>query len=250
MTPRTLLFTALVFTSASLFAAEPIVPEADGIMLPRRRVDLGLPMEARVREVRVEEGQTVRKGDALAILYTESEELACDHAAAQLRKAEFTYRSKLKLKESNTVSEIEMMAAEADLDLAKIALKQSEADLRDKTLTAPWDGRVLRVFKSTGETVNRGEKVIELIDYSTIYVDVYLDAKYLAAVQQGQKAKVSGEAVGADPVSSTVVMVDPVVEPGSGLSRVRLEMSNPGLRIPTGLPVKVLFVAAAVTADK
>lgn len=241
MTPRTLPLIALAFTRT--LAAELAVPEADGIMLPRNRVNLGLPVEARVREVRVAEGQTVRKGDVLAILYTESEELARDHAAAQLRKAEFTFRSKQKLKDSNTVSEIEMVGAEADLDLAKIALKRAEADLRDKTLTAPWDGRVLRVLKSAGETVNRGEKVIELIDYSTIHVDVYLDARFLAAVRQGEKARVSGEAIGSAPAEATVVMVDPVVEPGSGLCRVRLEMPNADLRIATGLPVKVQFAA-------
>jgi RND family efflux transporter MFP subunit len=250
MTPRVFLLTTICLHTTVALAGEPAVPEAEGILLPRNRVNLGLPVEARVREVRVEEGQSVRKGDALAVLYTESEELARDHAAAQLRKAEFTYRSKLKLKESNTVSEIEMVGAEADLDLAKIALKRAEADLRDKTLIAPWNGRVLRVLKSAGETVNRGEKVIELIDYSTIHVDVYLEAKFLTAVQQGQKACISGEAIGADPVGATVMMVDPVVEPGSGLSRVRLEMSNPGLRIPTGLPVKVQFGAPPSTAGK
>lgn len=240
MTNRTLLLLALVFTHAGLAAAL----EADGILLPRHRVNLGLHVEARVREVRVEEGQSVRKGDVLAILYTESEELARDHAAAQLRKAEFAFRSKQKLMESRTVSEIEMVGAEADLDLAKIALRRAEADLRDKTLTAPWDGRVLRIFKTTGEPVNRGEKVIELIDYSTIHVDVYLEARHLAAVQSGESAAVSGEAIGAAEAEAKVVMVDPVVEPGSGLCRVRLELANPGLRIPTGLPVKVRFGAA------
>ena len=83
--------------------------------------------------------------------------------------------------------------------------------------------------------------MIELIDYSTIYVDVYLDAQYLAAVKQGQRASVAGDAVGTSPVTATVSMIDPVVEPGSGLCRVRLEMGNPDLRIATGLPVRVRF---------
>ncbi len=226
------------------------MPEADGIMLPRNRVNLSLPIEARVREMRVEEGQTVHKGEVLAILYTEAEELDQDRAAAQLKKAEFQYTSKARLKESKSVAEQEMIGAEVDLELARIELDRARAGLRDKTLTAPWDGQVLRQYKSAGETVNRGEKLIELIDYSTIYVDVYLDAKFLTTVKQGQKAKVSSEAVGATPALATVLMVDPVVEPGSGLSRVRLQMGNPNLRIPTGLPVKVLFEPAELAVRK
>jgi membrane fusion protein (multidrug efflux system) len=145
------------------------------------------------------------------------------------------------LKETNGVAELDLIGAEVDLELAKIELRRSRAELRDKTLTAPWDGQVLRLLKSAGETANRGEKIIELIDYSTIYVDVYLDAQYLNAVRPGQHANVSGDALGSMPAIATALMVDPVVEPGSGLTRVRLQMPNTDLRVPTGLPVKVEF---------
>lgn len=242
MKPRSLL---LVLTLCGaphlLMAAPPAALEADGIMLPRNRVNLSIPVEARLREVRVEEGQAVQKGEVLAILYTEAEELACDRAASQLKKAEFSFQSKTRLKQGNGVADIEMLAAEVDLELAKIEVARAKAELTDKTLAAPWDGRVLRVLRSPGETVNRAEKVIEIIDYSTIHVDVYLDAKHLAAVKPGQKAHVSGEAIGAQPMEATVFMVDPVIEPGSGLCRVRLRMANPELRIATGLPVRVKF---------
>lgn len=249
MFPRILLFPLFclaLYVPTARLRAEPTVPEVDGIMLPRHRVNLSLPTEARVRELPAEEGRRVKSGEVLAILYTEVEELERERAMAQFRKAEFTFRSKQRLKESKTLADIEMMGAEVDLELARIECERSKAELRNKTLTAPWDGQVLRVLKGVGETVNRGEKVIELIDYSTIYVDVYLDAQYRAAVKPGQKARIAGEAIGAEPVVATVVMIDPVVEPGSGLSRVRLEMGNPDLRIPTGLPVKVRFEPAAL----
>jgi RND family efflux transporter MFP subunit len=246
MNSRSFLF-VLAFVIAPFAGAEElVVPEADGIMLPRHRVNLSIAVEARLRELYVAEGQRVKRGDALAILYTEAEELDTSRAEAQLKKADFLFKSKTRLKETKSLAEVEMIGAEVDLELAKIERERAQAILRDKTLAAPWEGIVLRVLKSAGETVNRGEKVIELIDYSTIYVDVYLDAKYLAAVKPGQEARVSGEAIGREPVAATVAMVDPVVEPGSGLSRVRLQMSNADLRIPTGLPVKVRFGPAAL----
>lgn len=251
MSPRALLFPLLclaLLPHGGSLRAEPSVPEADGIMLPRHRVNLSLPTEARVRELPAEEGRRVKCGEVLAILYTEVEELERDRAAAQLKKADFTFKSKQRLKESKTLADIEMMGAEVDLELARIECERAKAELRNKTLIAPWDGQVLRVLKGVGETINRGEKVIELIDFSTIYVDVYLDAQYLAAVKQGQKAKVAGDAIGAQPMVATVMMIDPVIEPGSGLCRVRLEMGNPDLRIPTGLPVRVRFEEPSLAA--
>jgi RND family efflux transporter MFP subunit len=245
MNPRLALL--LIVLAAGPLRAEPI-PEVDGIMLPRQRVNLSIAVEARLRELRVEEGQKVKRGDVLGILYTEAEQLDTSRAAAQLKKADFMFKSKTKLKETRSLAEVEMLGAEVDLELAKIDLERSQAILRDKTLAAPWDGLVLRVAKSAGETVNRGEKVIELIDYSTIYVDVYLDAKFLTAVKSGQRAKVTGEAIGRESAVATVAMVDPVIEPGSGLSRVRLQMANADLRIPTGLPVRVQFEPAGLAA--
>ncbi len=247
MSPLRVPLLVLLALAIHPLAAEPI-PEADGIMLPRHRVNLSIAVEARLREVSVEEGQKVKRGDVLGILYTESEELDTSRAAAQLKKADFHFKSKAKLKETKSLAEVEMLGAEVDLELAKIEVERSQAVLRDKTLAAPWDGIVLRVLKSAGETVNRGEKVIELIDYSTIYVDVYLDAKHLASVKPGQEAKVTGEAIGPAKATATVLMVDPIVEPGSGLSRVRLKMENADLRIPTGLPVKVQFAPSELAA--
>jgi len=242
MSPHRALSLLLLVLAAGSLRAESI-PEVDGIMLPRHRVNLSIAVEARLREVFAQEGRKVKRGDVLGILYTESEELDTSRAAAQLKKADFLFKSKTRLKETKSLAEVEMLAAEVDLELARIEVERSQAILRDKTLAAPWDGIVLRVLKSAGETVNRGEKVIELIDYSTIYVDVYLDAKFLTAVKPGQRAKILCDAIGREPAIATVAMVDPVIEPGSGLSRVRLEMPNPELRIPTGLPVRVQFEA-------
>jgi len=251
MCPRHALSLLLLVVAfpGNVLHADPI-PELDGIMLPRQRVSLSIAVEARLREVFAEEGQKVKRGAVLGILYTEAEELDSSRAAAQLKKADFLFKSKTRLKETKSLAEVEMLGAEVDLETAQIELDRSRAILRDKTLTAPWDGFVLRVLKSAGETVNRGEKVIELIDYSTIYVDVYLDAKFLASVKPGQQAKIAGEAVGREPALATVKMVDPVIEPGSGLCRVRLEMPNADLRIPTGLPVRVQFEPAGLATSQ
>jgi membrane fusion protein (multidrug efflux system) len=231
-------------------AAAQELPELVGISLPRQRVSLSLPMEARLSRLWVEEGQSVEADQTLAILYSESEELDRDRVAAVLKKAEFQYDSKLGLKSKNgqAISEAEVVAAEAERDVARIDLKRYRSVLRDKTLVAPWQGRVLRVFKGVGETVNRGEKVVELVDLSSVYVDVYVQAALLGAIQTGQTAQISGEALPGKTLQATVAMVDPVVDPGSGLSRVRLSAPNPQGEITTGLPVPVRFLPMEKTA--
>ncbi|MEY5008940.1 MAG: hypothetical protein RLZZ253_79 [Verrucomicrobiota bacterium] len=216
--------------------------EVDGITLPRQRVSLSLPMEARVARVLVEEGQGVVEGQTLAVLYSATEELDCQRAEALLKRAEFQYESKRKLKVGQGISDSEMVGAEADREVARIELGRCRAVLRDKTLVAPWGGKVLRVLKGVGETVNRGEKVVELVDLSSVNVDVYVEAGKLGRVREGQEAELTGEGSPKGGVKGVVRMVDPVVDPGSGLSRVRLLVGNGEGQVLAGMPVRVRFL--------
>jgi membrane fusion protein (multidrug efflux system) len=216
--------------------------ELEGITLPRQRVSLSLPMEARLTRLLVEEGQRVVQGQQLAVLYSATEELDCERAEALLKRAEFQYESKRKLKVGQGISDAEMVGAEADREVARIELGRSRAVLRDKTLVAPWSGTVLRVLKGVGETVNRGEKVVELVDLSSVNVDVYVEAGKLGMVREGQEAEVTGDGSLKRGIKGTVQMVDPVVDPGSGLSRVRLMVVNSEGQVLAGMPVRVRFL--------
>ena len=51
--------------------------------MPARSVKLSLPMEATLRELRVKEGEFVKKGDVLAVLYSPAESLDRDRADKQ-----------------------------------------------------------------------------------------------------------------------------------------------------------------------
>jgi multidrug resistance efflux pump len=93
-----------------------------------------------------------------------------------------------------------------------------------------------------GETVNRGEKVVELVDLSSVNVDVYVEAGKLGRVREGQEAELPGEGSPKGGVKGVVRMVDPVVDPGSGLSRVRLLVGNGEGQVLAGMPVRVRFL--------
>lgn len=220
--------------------------EADAVLLPSRSVKLSLPMEATLRELRVKEGDFVKKGDLLAVLYSPAEALDRDRAVKELELAHFQLKVSDKLRADAIVSEEQAREKRIDHDVAALHAQRAEALLADKTLVAPFDGCVLRVFKEQGETVARVEKIVELVDFSTLHAESYLESPWLGIIRRGSLAQVQIPQLGEGTWDAIVENVDPVADPASGLFRVRLVIDNVDYSIPSGVPARVRFVLGSI----
>jgi RND family efflux transporter MFP subunit len=231
---------------AEVPASSPATLEADAVLLPSRSVKLSLPVEATLRELRVKEGDFVKKGDILAVLYSPAESLERDRAEKHKELAAFQLRLSDKLRADAIVSEEQAHQKRIDYDVATIEAQRAQAILDDKTVVAPFDGCVLRLFKEPGETVSRVEKIVEMVDYAKLYAESYLESPWLGAVRRGSAARISIPQLGEQTHDATVENVDPVVDPASGLFRVRLVIDNSDYAIPSGVPAKVTFTLGSM----
>lgn len=241
--------TAAILLSAAPLSAKalPCTLEVDALLLPEKSAKLGLEEEATLRQILVGEGDFVRKGDTLAILYTESEELGLQKAEKKAEHAEFQRTVTSRLRRDKIVSEEEARQREIDEALARIEVLQAKAGLDEKTIKAPFDGYVLRVFKDPGEVVGRVDKIVEMVDYSSLVAEAYVESQWFGRIRSKASADVKVQVLGEKVLPATVVSVDPVIDPASGLFRVRLRIENDKLSIPSGVPAKAKFT---LTDDK
>jgi RND family efflux transporter MFP subunit len=237
------IFTVLAILCFSQIGNEVTAAEivAEGLILPSRSVSLSLPVEAVLRELKVQEGALVLKGDILAILYSPVESLEKERAAKQLDLAEFMLGNSEKLRSNAIISEEAARQKKLDCDIARIEARRAEAVLHEKTLYAPFDGFVLRILKEPGETVGRVDKVIDIVDIKTLHADAYLEGQWKEHLNEKTKSTLKIPSMGGKKISATIGMVDPVVDPSSGLFRVRLLVPNPDMSIPSGIPAKITF---------
>ena len=227
-------------------ASSPGRLEADAVLLPSRSVKLSLPVEATLRELLVKEGDFVKKGDVLAVLYSPAESLERDRAEKERELAAFELKVSEKLRADAIVSEEQARQKQINHDVASIGALRAHAILADKTLVAPFDGCVLRIFKEPGETVSRVEKIVEMVDYATLYAESYLESPWLGAIRRGSTAGVIIPQLGEVVHEAVVENVDPVADPASGLFRVRLVLENSDYAIPSGVPAKALFTPGSM----
>jgi membrane fusion protein (multidrug efflux system) len=248
MTPSSLARPVLValIAAAGLAAAASAADsiEAEGLVLPFRDIKLSSQLEAKLHEVRAKEGDEVKEGAILAVLYSDLDRLERDRAAKVLERAQSVWDSNRRLSKDRIVSEEKALESRVAFEVAQIDLGRAEAMLEEKTIRAPWEGQVVRRFVEEGETVARAREIFQLVDYRQVFVIVYLEARHIRSVEAGSEARLSLPLLGYEDVPARVAFVDPVVDGSSGLFRVKLLVPNPERRIKPGVRAKVRFAGS------
>jgi len=233
------LLPCILFCTAHLPAQDAGETFFEGLILPFNDYQLGSAVEAVVTEIVVREGDWVKEGDVLAVLHTDKEVLVSEQAAKRLEQARFMHLANERLVKEKAVSEERALESRITYELAAIASRLAQADIEDKTVRAPADGQVIRVHREHGEIIARSQELIQLLDYHKVYLQLYLPGEWIGRLELGQVFPITIPLLGAEPVQGEVTFVDPVIDPGSGLFRLKLLIDNPEARIKPGMSASV-----------
>jgi HlyD family secretion protein len=143
--------------------------------LEATKVDLSARLAAVIDEVRVQEGDRVKKGDALVAL-------ACEDYKIVARLANENFSRDLKLAKIGSVS------AEA-MDQVRNQKETADVRLGWCAIGSPIDGKVLSRYHETGEWVVPGTKLLTLANIRDIWTYIYVPQPLVAKLSPGMKLK-------------------------------------------------------------
>jgi membrane fusion protein (multidrug efflux system) len=227
--------------------------EATGQLVARDHAEIAAEVAGRVTEILVEEGSSVRAGDAVLSIDPERRNLErdsararVDEARAQLREQERAYTRVAELRERGVASETQREQAETARTLARSRLAAAEAELgvleralRDANVAAPFDGFVAQRFVSRGEYVTPGQKLFELVALDPIEVEFHLPEVDSGRVATGQVVDVRVAPFPDESFDGQVTIVAPTIDPRSRTLRVKAQLANPGGRLRPGLFARI-----------
>lgn len=191
-------------------------------------------------EVRVERGDTVEKGQVLATLKSDLERAALDLARARVEFSERKARRNDELYRRQMISIHEKDELETELELLRFELREAEEQLRLRTIASPLDGVVVERLFSPGEYVAE-QPFLRVARIDPLRVEVAIPATLHGKIRVGTAARVTWTSPDRGTHPATVTVVDPVVDAASGTIGVRLELPNPGHRLPAGARCTVRF---------
>jgi len=248
----------------SLGSAAPAAEAGFECLLePWQMIEVRTPVEGVIASISVHRGDSIRRGQTLVELQSQSEKLAVDLArmrsqlegqitSARNRIAYSTRRLArlVDLEKDNFSSaqardeaDAEKRLAEAELqtaletrELAKLELQRAQELLAMRTVTAPFTGVVVDRMLNVGELAEAGsgrKPVLKVAQIDPMRADVALPASLFGQVRTGAKATVQAR-VGGGKFAAVVRSVDRVIDAASATFVVRLEVPNPADKVPGG----------------
>lgn len=222
----------LLASVATLHAESPV----DGVVKPNKQVTISSPvLQDLIQEMLVEEGTEVREGQIIVQLRHRREELAVQQAEKLIKQKEFVARGMQRLFKEKMGSEEKALEAQTDLELSKLAMEARKIELDEKTIRAPISGVVIKKHKEAGETVDRTEKLLEIVNMDTVFVEFFLKPQLRLTLKENQTAKVKITDLANAEFEGKFTFIAPNNDAGSGLFRVKVQIENQDHRIKPGM---------------
>lgn len=133
-----------------------------------------------LQNIYVDEGQYVRKGQAMFQILPMLYEAELQKAQAEVNYAKIEYENTRQLADSNIVSKNELALIKAKYDKAKAELSLAQTHFNFTTIKAPFDGIMDRFQVRLGSLLDEGDLLTTLSDNSKMWVYFNVpEAEYL-----------------------------------------------------------------------
>jgi membrane fusion protein (multidrug efflux system) len=263
---QVLIATAVLAFSSPVFAADPPAPfkpapplalprpaavqsgnagkklgdEMECLVEPHLITSLGSPVEGTLSEVLVDRGSSVTKGQVVARLNSMVESASVNLKSAQEAFGKRKVERNEELYRKQLISANEKDELETQTRIAGLELKQQQEVLALRTIVSPLNGVVVERFLGPGERVGN-EKIVKIAQIDPLNVEVIAPMELFGSIRIGMSGDVRFLPLLPGAHRAKVVVVDKVIDAASGTFGVRLELANPGNRIPAGIKCKVRF---------
>jgi RND family efflux transporter MFP subunit len=217
-----------------------------------------------VRSVGPELGQSVRKGQTIAVVssndladaqtkylaaFAELDEHHKHHArteklvaigAASREELELA-TTKLKAAESE-VANLRQRLLLLGLSSQRVSALRSTSQVSSEvSLPSPASGTVTSRTVNSGEVIEANKELLRITDLSSVWVVGQVYEKDLGKVHVGSGASITTDAYPGRVFRGQVSYVDPKVDPQTRTAQARIELANPGQQLKIGMYVNVAF---------
>lgn len=261
-----LLANSKFFGRAEIEVTNPIRAEAvqavyaTGTVEPTVMLPISPRSSAKLVELKVDEGDTVHKGQILAQL--EDDEL--QHSIRQLQAREDLAKKEFErqnsLAESKVASKQAYDKAKAELKAASEATRMAQAQASYLKLSAPDDGLIIKRDGEVGQIINTGTPVFWMSCCAPLRISAEVDEEDISQVKIGQKVLIRSDAFSGKIFSGRIQAMTPKGDPIARSYRVRVEFTEEtplqiGMTAETNIIIEekkdaLLVPSSAVTDEK
>ena len=218
--------------------------QSTGVVESEAQADLTPEASGTVISISVEEGDTVKRGQVLAVIQNASLDAAYERAKAELARAERELAQVESLHKSGAVSDTELNTARDALNTAKTTLAEARSSAGHLRLVSPIDGTVALRDLRYGEVAG-GKRAFQVVDLDRLRIVVKLPERDLSRLQVGQLATLTPVYDAEVHVAAELIRLSPTVDATTGTVRATLALPKGERTLRPGQ-----FVSASLETER
>ena len=206
-----------------------------GKLAAERSVNVATQVAAKVDKIVVGVNSQVAKGELLVQLDDAKARAAYDEAQAYLNNEKRKYSEFKSLVKRGAVTQTELDAQLASVDIADARLKAAKAELDDHAIRAPFAGTVGLIDFSSGHMLTVGSELFSLDDLSSMRLDIQVPEQYLSFLSEGMSVTATSQAWPGQAFTGAIQAIDSRVQVDTLNIRVRVSFKNEDNRLKPGM---------------
>lgn len=188
-----------------------------------------------VRELLFDSGDLVKKGQKLLQLDTDTEEADLTNFRVQLANAQTEFDRRQKVFNKGYASNADLDTARMLRDQLTANVQRTEALIAQKSIYAPWDGRLGLRDVAVGKYVAAGQNVVWMQSVDPIYADFTVTEAEFGKIKIGQEVQAKISTYPGETFRGKVKTTDSRVSESSRMITIRGEIENPEGRLVPGM---------------
>lgn len=222
-------------------------PQISGIgtLTAFQGIDITPQVGGIVTEVNFVSGEDVPKGKLLVKLDAQTEEADMRSILAELANTDMDLIRREALAAKGVVARTELDSLKTRKRILEATLDRRRAEIAQKFIYAPWDGRVGLKDIALGSYLAPGQKIVWLQKIDPVYVDFTVPETDYGRIALGQKVTAIFNAYPGESFTGRIATTDARVSDTSRMITVRAEIANPDKKLVPGMYASVLIDAGA-----
>src|SRR3990167_42773 len=187
--------------------------EVVGSVRAQLGINVTTELAGMIRTIYFSPGAMVAKGDLLVELNIDPDIAKLHQLEASATLADIIYRRDKAQYAIAAISKATLDTDEANLKNADAMVAQQTAVIAQKTIRAPFSGRLGICVVNPGQYLNPGDKVTSLQVWDPIYVDFYVPQQWINRIKVGQQVQVKMTTGSRQSFAGKITTIDAAFDP-------------------------------------
>ena len=213
--------------------------ELQGSVTTRQLLVLYPEYSGILKEVRVKNGQNVKKDQILAVIDDGGLSQQLTQVQIQANLAETTFERQKRLWDQKVGSEMQYLQAKSNFEAQSKAVSQLEQQVEKTIVRAPFSGTIDEVITEQGAVVGQGQtELMRIINLNNMYIESDIPEQHISNISKNKEVLIEFPILGKS-INSKIREVGNYINPANRTFKVEIAIPNKDKSIKPNLTAKL-----------